>query len=68
VISAEGASVTLDPRRGISFGVSLSHPISGEAHVEADGIYVQKGFNASSGGESAWIKLSYLEAPPLPQV
>ena len=63
VLSGEGASITFDARTGVAAGVSLTRQFSREVSVEVDGLYVQKGFKASSGGESASMKLSYLEVP-----
>ncbi len=63
--SGSGASVTFDARSGLVFGGSLTKRVTPAVSVEVDGLYVQKGFDASDGGTAAFIHVDYLEVPVL---
>lgn len=65
IISGEGATIAFDSRTGVTAGMSLTKRLDEALSVEADGLYVQQGFRASSGGETAQLSIDYLQFPLL---
>ncbi len=63
VVSGEQISVTLDSRTGFAAGVSARMPLGAMLDLEVDGLYAQKGFKISDGGDSAELKLAYIDIP-----
>jgi hypothetical protein len=64
-VDAEDISVTLDSRTGFAAGLSARFPLSPMLGLEIDGIYAEKGFKISDEGDSAELKLTYIDVPVL---
>lgn len=64
-VDGEGISLTLDSRTGFAGGVTARFPLSSMLGLEVDAMYAQKGFKISDGGDSAELKLGYIEVPVL---
>lgn len=65
VISTPGASISFDSRTGFVAGMSLRKVLDDALSLEADGLYVQQGFEASSGDNTSRLNIDYLEFPVL---
>ena len=61
----DGASVSLDPRKGIVGGLFVVWPASTRLALQTEALYSQKGAQMEEGGDSAKIKLDYLDVPVL---
>jgi len=64
-VSGDNFSASLESRTAISGGISLRFPLGGMLDLEIDGIYAEKGTKISDGGDSAELKLSYIDVPVL---
>lgn len=64
-VDGDVISFTLDSRTGFAGGLSARFPLSPMVGLEIDAMYAQKGFKISDEGDSAELKLGYLEVPVL---
>jgi hypothetical protein len=64
-IDGEVISVSLDSRTAITGGVSVQFPLGSMLALEVDALYTEKGTKISDGGDSAELKLSYIDVPVL---
>jgi hypothetical protein len=63
--SFQGATVTLDSRAGFAAGVGLTREIAHDIAFAPELLYVQKGFDQTSGTDEFKFKLGYIEVPML---
>jgi hypothetical protein len=63
--SFEGATVTLDSRSGFAAGLGMTRNIARDISFAPEFLYVQKGFDQTSGTDEFKFKLSYIEIPVL---
>lgn len=63
--SFEGATVTLDSRAGFAVGLGLTRDIGHDIAFAPELLYVQKGFDQTSGTDEFAFKLGYIEVPIL---
>jgi len=69
------ATLSFDPDPGADFGIRpgvvlggfVSIPMGPRLTIQPEGLFSQKGANASEEGADAWIRLDYLEVPVLVQ-
>ncbi len=64
-VSGDQISVTLDSRTGFAGGLASHTSLGGQLGLEVDALYAQKGFKISDGGDSAELKLGYIDVPVL---
>ena len=63
--SFEGATVTLASRSGFVAGIGMSRDVAKDITFDAELLYVQKGFDQTSGLDEIKLKLGYIEVPLL---
>ena len=63
--SFEGATVTLASRSGFAAGIGMSHDVARDVSFDPELLYVQKGFDQTSGTDEFKLKLGYIEVPLL---
>jgi len=64
-VDGDQITVTLDSRTGFAGGLASRTPLGGQLGLEVDALYAQKGFKISDGGDSAELKLGYIDVPVL---
>lgn len=64
-VDGENVSFSLESRTAITAGLSLQFPLSPMLDLEVDALYTSKGTKISDGGDSAELKLSYIDVPVL---
>lgn len=64
-IDGEVISFSLDSRTAITGGLSVQFPLGSMLALEIDALYTEKGTKISDGGDSAELKLSYIDVPVL---
>ncbi|HET9066383.1 MAG TPA: porin family protein [Gemmatimonadales bacterium] len=62
-VQGDDVGLTLGSRTGFAGGVSMRFPVGTMASIEIDGMYAQKGTKITGDGESAELKLGYIEVP-----
>ena len=61
----DGATVNLDQRKGVVGGLFVIWPADGRLGLQTEVLYSQKGAQMEEGGDSAKIKLDYIDVPVL---
>ena len=61
----DGATVNLDKRKGVVGGLFVIWPAQGRVGLQTEALFSQKGAQIEEGGDSAKIKLDYIDVPVL---
>ena len=63
--SFQGTTVTLDSRAGFAAGLGMTRDVAHDIAFAPELLYVQKGFDETSGTDEFKFKLAYIEVPIL---
>ena len=64
----DGETVSLDQRKGVVGGLFVVWPANSRFALQTEALYSQKGAQMEEGGDSAKIKLDYIDVPVLARI